>query len=332
MRVGIEDGRSFIEDCFKAAGLDAAEARMATDQIIDIELRGSHFGGFSRALTMCGIMMDPSHRRSPITMVSETPFTVLLDGRNTVGYVVATRASQLAVEKARTVGLGIAGARNTYYTGQFSYYMEMATRAGLVGVAFGSSRPMVAPHGATEPRFGTNPIAFGFPSDGDPVIIDIGTSSVMLGDLNLWANTGQLLEPGIGFDPHGNPTRDPAVARAGAVSVWGGHKGSALAIAVQLMGLMVGSDATGPGCGYVFCAIDPQLFGDREQFMQSVRVYAESIHAAHPIDPNSPPRTPFSRSAAERRRQMKQGWFEVPDVIIGKLQTIAGRELPPNMR
>lgn len=328
MRVQIEQGRAFIEDCFGAVGLDDQEAAVAADQIIDIELRGAHFGGFSRALTMCDIMAEPSHRRSPITVVRETPVSVLLDGGNTMGYVVATRATELAIEKAKASGIGVAGARNTYYTGQFSYYMEMATRARMVAMAFGSSSPIVAPYGSSEGRFGTNPIAFGFPSKGDPVIVDVGTSSVMLGDLNLWEKTGRRLEPGVAFDGQGNPTLDPAAARTGAVAVWGGHKGSALALGVQLFGLMVGSDPAGSGCGFFFCAVNPELFGDPEAFTRSVRTYADSIQAARPLEPSSPPRAPFSRSAVERRRQIAQGWFEVPDVIIERLEAIAGRTLP----
>lgn len=328
MKVRLGEGRAFIEHCFEAAGLEGDEAVIAADQVIDIELRGAHFGGFSRALTMCSMMAEPSHRRSPISVVSETPYSVLLDGGNTVGYVVSSQATRMAIAKAKTLGIGVAGAHNTYYTGQFSYYMEMATRENLVGIAFGSSKPMVAPHGASEARFGTNPIAFGFPSAGDPVIVDVGTSSVMLGDLNLWEKTGRLLEPGIAFDAQGEPTLDPAAARDGALAVWGGHKGSALAIAVQLFGSMVGSDVTGSGCGYMFCAINPGLFGDIQQFMASVSAYAESIRTARPVDPSSPPRPPFSRSAVERRRQTQQGWFEVPDVIVEKLEGIAGRKLP----
>ncbi len=328
MKILIQEGRRFVEYCFKVAGLDEEEAEIAADQIIDIELRGAHFGGFSRALTMCNMMTDPSRKRSPIAVVSETPLSVLLDGGNTMGYVVATRATAMAIEKAKALGIGLAGARNTYYTGQFSYYMEMATRAGLVGLALGSSTPMVAPHGASEPRFGTNPIAFGFPSDGDPVVIDVGTASVMLGDLNLWEKTGRLLEPGVGFDSSGNPTLDPAAARNGALAVWGGHKGSALAIGVQLFGLMVGSDPAAPGCGYFFVAIDPKLFSESGKFERSVRAYAESIGAARPVDSSEPPRPPFSRSASERRRQMEQGWFEVPDLIVARLEVFAGWKLP----
>ena len=68
---------------------------------------------------------------------------------------------------------------------------------------------MVAPHGGTQGRFGTNPIAFGFPTDGDPIIYDIGTSAVMYGSVHLARRLGEELPPGSAFDPDGAPTTDP---------------------------------------------------------------------------------------------------------------------------
>lgn len=324
MRIGIAEARDFITACFGNVGLSESEAAIVSDQIIDIELRGSHFGGFSRALTMCRIILSPGHRFEPMRIVRETPLSAQINGGNFVGYVVATRATEIAIEKAKAQGLAIVGLNNTYYTGQFAYYMEMITRAKLVGIAFGSSKPMVAPHGSTEARFGTNPIAFGFPSETTPVIVDIGTSAVMLGDLNLWEKLGIPLAKGIGFDRNGEETTDPASAREGAVAVWGGHKGSALAIAVQLFGLMAGSDPDSIHCGMTVIAIDPALFGDPATFIAQVQAYAETISKARPIEPAQPPRIPFSRSAAERQKQLERGWIEVPDVIVAQLQGIAG--------
>jgi delta1-piperideine-2-carboxylate reductase len=94
------------------------------------------------------------------------------DGGDQVGYLVGHKAATVAIAKAKEAGIGAAGASNTWMTGMFFHYMEMATREGLAAMAAGSSVQAVAPYGGTEPRFGTNPIAFGFPADDGPVIWD----------------------------------------------------------------------------------------------------------------------------------------------------------------
>ena len=91
----------------------------------------------------------------------------------------------------------------------FSYYLERVTKAGFAGMIAGSGGQKVAPHGGTEGRFSTHPIAFGFPSTTTPVIWDIGTSSVMLGEVVLKKRLGELLPAGLAFDADGQATRDP---------------------------------------------------------------------------------------------------------------------------
>jgi len=101
----------------------------------------------------------------------------------------------------------------------FSYYLERVAKAGFVGMAAGNAPRMVAPHGGSEPRFGTNPIAFGFPSADTPVIWDVGTAAVMHFDVTLRMRFGQLLPEGAAFDAAGLPICDPATALGGAFNV-----------------------------------------------------------------------------------------------------------------
>ena len=86
-----------------------------------------------------------------------------------VGYLVGSRATGIAIDKVRTSGIAVVGASKTWYTGMFSYYLERVVAAGFVGMVAGSGSFKVAPHGGTEGRYSTNPIAFGFPSTTTPV-------------------------------------------------------------------------------------------------------------------------------------------------------------------
>lgn len=226
-----------------ANGHSPDDAAIIADHLIDCELRGLSYGGLPRAQSVVERIRKRAGPGQPITVLSETPVSARLDGGDQAGYLVGRRATEIAIAKARASGIAVVGASNTWYTGMFSYYLEMITTAGFAGMIAGSSGQKVAPEGGTEGRFGTNPIAFGFPSGATPVIWDIGTANLMVGEAVLAKRLGQPLAPGRAFAPDGSPTDDPGAALKGAFTVWGGHKGSGLAMMVQLLGMMAGAAA-----------------------------------------------------------------------------------------
>jgi LDH2 family malate/lactate/ureidoglycolate dehydrogenase len=186
----------------------------------------------------------------------------------------------------------------------------------------GSGPQRVAPHGGTEGRFGTNPIAFGFPSVDTPVLWDIGTAAVMSGEVMLKQRLGKPLPDGSAFDAEGQPTRDPLAALNGAFAVWGGHKGSGLAMAIQLLGMMCGASAAPAvvrDCGFFLVVINPELLTPAEDYKKRVSDYADSLRATRPLHREQPVRVPFERSAAERLRRLEADAIEVPNHIYRAL-------------
>ena len=179
MRMTIEQARAMVERAMQAIGYDSDEARTIADHLIDCELRGVTYGGLARAVSIAERTMRTGVSQAPIRIVKETAVSASLDGADHIGYVVAHRAMTIAIDKALLSGIAIVGANNTWYTGMLSYYAEMAAARGLVSIIASNASPWVAPHGATEGRFGTNPICVGFPSVDEPVIWDIGTSAIM---------------------------------------------------------------------------------------------------------------------------------------------------------
>src|SRR5579859_4076787 len=179
-----------------------------------------------------------------------------------------------------------------------SCYAEMAAARGLVSMIASNASPWVAPHGATEGRLGTNPICFGFPSADDPVIFDIGTSAIIHAEVTLARRLGHELPENVAFDRDGQATRDPAAALAGAFAAWGGHKGSGLAVVVQLLGILAGSPPIPPelaGFGYLIVAMRPDLMG-AETFLENVSACANAVRSARPVAGGPPVRMPFDRS------------------------------------
>jgi delta1-piperideine-2-carboxylate reductase len=311
-----------------ALGHDALDAELIADHLIDCELRGLAYGGLARAISIAERLERTGDRRRPMGILHETPVSARLDGGDHIGYVVAHRATTLAIEKAEAAGIALVGASDTWYTGMLSYYAEMAAARGLVSIIASNASPWVAPHGATEGRLGTNPICLGFPSATDPIIFDIGTSAIIHAEVTLAKRLGNDLPENVAFDRDGSPTVDPAAALAGAFAAWGGHKGSGLAIAVQLLGILAGSPAIPgelAGFGYLIVAMRPDLMGSAETFRRNVSAFADAVRSARPIGGGSPVRMPFDRSRQERARRLAENAIEVPDLLVTQLSDIAQR-------
>jgi delta1-piperideine-2-carboxylate reductase len=309
-------------------GHDATDAGLIADHLIDCELRGLQYGGLARAISIAERLERKGDCRRPISVLHETPVSARLDGGDHIGYVVAHRATNLAIEKAEAAGIAVVGASDTWYTGMLSYYAEMAAVRGLASMIASNASPWVAPHGATEGRLGTNPICFGFPSADEPVILDIGTSAIIHAEVALARRLGNELPQDVAFDRDGQPTRDPAAALAGAFATWGGHKGSGLAIVVQLLGILAGSPPIPPelaGFGYMIVAMRPDLMGPAETFRENVSAFARAVRYARPVAGGPPVRMPFDRSRQERRRRLAENAIDVPDVVVTELTRISDR-------
>lgn len=318
MKIKIAEARELAIGALKALKYSQQDSETTADHLIDAALRGVTFGSLARILAISEKMSGLGDNRHPIVTVRETPVSAVIDGGDNVGYVVAHHATRMAIDKARQSGIGMVGANNTFYTGLFSYYMEMATRAGMIAMAVGNGPAMVAPEGAAEGRLGTNPISFGFPSEGDPVIWDIGTCAIMHGEVLLHKRLGEPLPEGVALDSAGQPTRDPVAALSGAIKTWGGHRGSGLAVVVQMLSVLAGGPVISPGLfdmAYFVMVIDPKLFLPDGEYPARVTELADAICSARPIDPAQPVRMPFSRSVHVRQQNLAAGVIEVPDVV-----------------
>jgi len=322
MRLTIEAASSLARQALGALGYDADEAALIADHLMDCELRGLTYGGLARIISIGERLARVGDRRAPMRIVRETPVSAKIDGGDQIGYLVAHRATRLAIDKAKASGIAIVGAHATWYTGMLSWYAEMMAAEGLVSMMASNTSPWVAPHGASEGRFGTNPICFGFPGAADPVIWDVGTAAIIHADVTLHKRLGQELPAGVAFGPDGRATRDPAAALAGAFAAWGGAKGSGLGLVVQLLGTLAGSPPVPPELedfGFLVLAVSPALFGTEEEFRAHVTEYAEAVRAARPVEGGQGARMPFDRSRAERRRRLAEGAIEVAEQVHAAL-------------
>jgi len=210
VRLDVRQARALGEAALARIGYGGNDGRIITDQLIDNSLCGYRFAGLPRILAIAR-EAKTRNARTPVAVVHETPVSALVDGGNNVGYVAVYRGAEIAIAKAKQSGIAAVGVFNSYFSGRNAYYLERIVNAGFVGMHTASGAPHIVPPGATRPALGTNPIAFGFPSADGPVIFDIGTASLMWGEVLLAAETGEALPPGVAlrrrWEPHPRRTR-----------------------------------------------------------------------------------------------------------------------------
>ncbi len=290
-------------------GYSDEDAQIITDQLIDNALCGYRFASLPRILAIAGDEKTRQERR-PIKVVHETPLSALIDGGNNVGYVSVYHATQLAIKKAQVSGIASVGVFNSYYSGRNAYFVEMIAQAGLVGIHAASAKPRVLPIGGLKPAFGTNPLCFGFPSANGPVIYDMGTASIMVGEIQLFAHIGRELPAGIAFDAEGNPTRDANAALKGGWVPFGGHKGHGLSFAIQALGLLAGA-ALAHGkvqdYGFLLFVIDPKLMLPGGEFPDQMAELVASVKATPRRPGVDEIRIPSERAFREREQRRIQG-------------------------
>jgi len=306
----------------RGIGYSAEDARILADHVIDAALCGYEYSGLPKLLNVAD---HPRFKapRHPMRVVKETSVSVLFDGGNQNGMIAMYHATRAVIERAHAHGLAIVGVGDIWMSGRSAYYVEMAARAGLVGIHTVAARPMVAPLGGTTAALGTNPIAFGFPMEGDPLVIDLGTSAFMGTDLEFRERLGIPLPDGVAIDADGRPTTDAAAARRGALLPFGGHKGYALALAMHALGVLCGGIAATEITGYLFMAFKPDLFLPLEDYRRALAAQIAVIKSTPRQDGVQEIRIPGERAYRERARLSREG-LEIDTRISDALIALAG--------
>jgi LDH2 family malate/lactate/ureidoglycolate dehydrogenase len=204
--------------------------------------------------------------------------------------------------------------------------MEMITRAGLAGFhTAGGSNCRVAAPGSVTPAIGTNPIAFGFPTQGDPLILDMGTSAIMGTDLYYRARLGIPIPDDVALDKDGNPTTDAQAAVDGTILPFGGYKGFGLGLMVHAMNLLgSGKGSKGFSNGYMVMAIKPDLFLPIDEYRALLSQEIDRIKKTEKRPGFPEIRLPGERGFRERRKHLDQG-IEIDRLIYDKLLALGAR-------
>ena len=309
------------------SGMSADNARITADHLVDAALCGHEFSSLPRVIALAEAIQGRPPAQ-PTRVIRENHCSALLDGGDNVAYVTSLHAIDKAVDIARKNGVAVVCANNTWFSGRLAYYVERAARQGFIAMHTTNTTARVAPYGGVDRVMGTNPFAIAFPSDGDPLVIDIGTSQTTWGDVVLARTKGVPLPEGQAINTMGHPTCDPQQALDGAILPWGGARGGGLALAVQLLGILAGSELVIDDIsnyGLFFMVIDPKLFMPSDQFPARVSAFRHVITSNRPSpDSSSDVRVPGDRSQQKRRENLAKGVIAIDEKVYAQLRELAG--------
>ncbi|MFX1298860.1 MAG: Ldh family oxidoreductase [Promethearchaeota archaeon] len=285
----------FIKDVFVAVGVPEEDAAICADVLIESDKRGIDSHGCARLYMY--YMRIKRKQQLPVTnltVIKETPGTIRLNANNGMGQVSSRKAMQMALDKAKKNGIGMAIVENSNHFGIAGYYVLMATEQDCIGLCGTNARPSIAPTWSVEPMIGTNPFTIGVPTDWDfPWIADHATSITQRGKIETYARLGKDAVKGWVIDENGNAATDSkkivldmlklktALTPLGGIGEeLGGHKGYNYATFVEIMSACLsqanmlqaclGLDKDGKflpyNLGHFFIAIDPSAFCEIEDF------------------------------------------------------------------
>ena len=303
-RFDASDLRGFTAAVLRSYGVPGEDAQIGADVLIDADLVGIESHGIAHLPWHIGYapgfesgVVNPTPE---IAVLRETPVSAAWDGDGGFGTIVCQKAMSACIDKALTSGMGMVTVRNGRHFGAAGYYAHMAVEHDLIGMAMCNVPPIAVAAGGKSRVFGTNPIAMAAPiAGGTPFRLDIATTAVAGGKLEIAGRQGKPLPEGWAVDEDGNHSDDPFIMRKnggllplGSTLTTSSHKGYGLGLMVDIMSGVLSGDGSGLFSprgqnlvqGQWFAAWRIDLFCEPDEFKSSMREMAEAIRAVEPVE------------------------------------------------
>ncbi len=314
LRIEPEDHLAFGTAVFIALGASVVDARQQAGQLLEGDLRGHASHGLRRLDILAQRIENGVADTTAVPVLEwRTPGVLSVDGQRGLGPPTAFSTVAALLDRVEKSGIVIGAVRNANHLGMLAPYVEEMARRGAIGIAMTTSEALVHPWGGKVAMVGTNPLAIAIPTSEAPVVLDMATGQISMGKVLDHAARGVPLPVGAAIDADGNPTTDARAAMQGAISPFGGAKGYALAVVLELLvGALTNSsygrdvrgtlDATEPcNKGDVFIAIDPSTFGASEDSASS---YLQALRSMLPAQGFDAVTVPGDRA----RRIREENW------------------------
>jgi LDH2 family malate/lactate/ureidoglycolate dehydrogenase len=338
-RLTLEQVQVLAWRVLRAQGVSDPQAHAIADTITAAERDDCQSHGLFRLPGYVSSVRSGKVAPDVVPQVRElAPAIVQVDGQRGFAPLALQVGCAPLAEKARRHGIAALAVTRIYHFAALWPEVEALAMQGLVAFAFTAAMSYVAPAGGNKPLYGTNPMAFAWPRPGHPpLVFDQASSASARGEIQLHLRDGRPIPPGWAIDAEGHPTTEPAAALAGAQLPFGGYKGAALALMVELLaGALIGevfsfeasaldnNDGGPPIGGELIIALDPaRCMGDGGG--QHQLEHAEQLFAR--ILAQEGTRLPSDRRYAARQRTPIQG-ITIPQRLFEELQRLAMRQTP----
>ena len=310
-------------EIFKAAGATDEEARIISDLLVESNLAGHDSHGVLRIPQYVRMIQNGDIKPGAnIEIVQETPATAIINGNWGVGQLIAAKAMQIAIEKAKSCSISSVSVYNCNHIGRLANYALMAAEREMIAIMMVNGHggdQSVAPFGGIARRLGTNPISVAIPTKNDPFVLDITTSAVAGGKIRVKRARKEELPEGWLIDSEGNPTTDLEVYfTGGALLPLGGvlgHKGYGLGLVVDILAGALSeagcsrADAPQLGNGIWACVIKIENFTPIDEFKDRVHLLFEYVKSSPTAPGFNETVIPGERSFRERRKRLEEGIF-----------------------
>jgi LDH2 family malate/lactate/ureidoglycolate dehydrogenase len=326
---------AWVEQAFVRAGLAPADATIAAEPLILSDSMGvfTHgtklLPGYLKKLVARGSRPDARPR-----IIRQGPGFAVVDGDAALGQIGCHFAVEVAIEKARMVGVAFVGLRNTGHIGAAGAQAVRAAREGFFALVVGNDRPSVAAAGSRGPVLGSNPLAWAAPVPGsDPIFLDIATAAVAGGKVYAAVARGEPIPPTWLVDERGLPTTDgSSYPQHASLAPMSGHKGYGIGVLAEwLSGILPGGAVTtqvgswlfdSPGAPTLhnagFIVLDVAAIADPVDYAASLGRFAEEVRGAAPAEGIDRVRLPGDIEW-ERHRQSLAAGIALPADVRAKL-------------
>ncbi len=274
-------------------GFSEEASKAAAEMLVAADVHGLQSHGVSLALPRYLIILERGliSKGSDVRVVNETQSTALVDGQNNLGAVVAEKSVEILIDKARQVGSAWVSVNNSNHIGFLAHWCQKIIQHDMIGFVMTNGGPDMGIHGGLGKTMGTNPICIGAPGRPFPLILDMASSAVAMGKIRAAAMSNQEIPDNWGTDNAGQPTTNPSdVLGGGALLPMAGHKGSGLAVMVDVLcGLLSGANYSNdiipvsrttepPNMGHLFGAICIDSFCPVDAFYGRSTEFIAALH------------------------------------------------------
>jgi LDH2 family malate/lactate/ureidoglycolate dehydrogenase len=323
-----------LNQIFQKHNLSKAHSKIVSDYLIKAELLGAPSHGLARLKMYCDRIKKKLINSKPKIKIKKINNSIShIDANNSIGFIAADIGIKQAIKNAKKTGIGLVAVKRSGHYGLSSFYAEQAVKNNLLVFCFTNAPAALAPYGAKESLFGTNPICFGVPTGKTPFILDASTSMINRGKIRRASKLGEKIPYGVALDKFGNITTDANKALKGTQLPIATFKGSGLAWMVDILsGVLTGSshsgktkdpfdDFSGPqNMGHLFITINPKIFVGKN-FLKEMRINISRIKRLPKAKGFSSILYPGERKNKTYRKNMNKD-ISIPSKILKEINKL----------